>query len=52
MTCASGQSEVKLRPEGLSEAGADTGLGRISLEQQFHGQLGGGSKSDMLNAAG
>jgi hypothetical protein len=38
---------VKLTPQ-VAEDGADTGLGRMSIEKQFHGDLEGTSKGFML----
>ena len=47
---ASGTFEVKLAPQ-KEEGGADTGLGRMSIDKQFHGDLEGTSKGFMLSSA-
>ena len=44
---ATGTFEVKLSPQ---PAGADAGLGRMSIDKQFHGDLEGTSKGEMLTA--
>jgi hypothetical protein len=46
---ASGTFEVKVTPQA-PDAGADTGLGRMSLDKQFHGDLEATSKGQMLAA--
>jgi hypothetical protein len=47
---ASGTFEVKLTPQAAEEG--DAGLGRMSIEKQFHGDLEGTSKGFMLSAMG
>ena len=47
---ASGPFEVKITPQTLAEAGADEGLGRMSLTKQFHGELEANSLGEMLTA--
>lgn len=47
---ASGTFEVKLTPQ-TAEDGADSGLGRMSIDKQFHGDLEGTSKGFMLSSA-
>jgi hypothetical protein len=47
---AGGTFEVKLTPEA-AEDGADAGLGRMSIDKQFHGDLEGISKGFMLSSA-
>ncbi len=47
---ASGPFEVKLAPQTLAQAGADSGLGRMSLDKQFHGELEATSVGEMLTA--
>jgi hypothetical protein len=47
---ASGTFEVKLTPQAAEE-GTDAGLGRMSSEKQFHGDLEGTSKGFMLSSA-
>jgi hypothetical protein len=43
---AKGTFEVKLTPQ----EGADASLGRMSIDKQFHGDLEGASKGEMLTA--
>ena len=45
-THASGTFEVKLTPQGTYEK--DSTLGRMSIDKQFHGDLEGTSKGEML----
>ena len=45
-THASGTFEVKLTPQGTDEK--DSTLGRMSIDKQFHGDLEGTSKGEML----
>jgi hypothetical protein len=47
---ASGAFDVKITPQPLAEAGADSGLGRMSLDKQFHGELEATSTGEMLTA--
>ena len=46
---ASGTFEVKVAPQA-PDAGSDDGLGRMSLDKQFHGDLDATSKGQMLAA--
>jgi hypothetical protein len=46
---ASGPFEVKLTPQPQDDGG-DTGLGRMTIDKQFHGALEGASKGQMLTA--
>jgi hypothetical protein len=48
---AVGGFDVKLTPEDLADEGADANLGRMSIDKQFHGDLEGTSKGEMLTAA-
>ena len=50
MTRASGTFEVKLSPQATDDKG-DPLLGRMSLDKQFHGDLEGTSKGEMLSAS-
>lgn len=50
MPFASGEFNVKLQPEALSQTAAAAGLGRLSLDKQFHGDLEGTSQGEMLSA--
>ena len=45
---ASGAFDVKMTPQAFSAEG--TALGRMSLDKQFHGDLAGSSKGEMLTA--
>jgi hypothetical protein len=49
-TRATGTFDVKLHPQPLSDPGADATLGRLSIDKQFHGDLKGSSKGEMLSA--
>ncbi|AWV04531.1 DUF3224 domain-containing protein [Burkholderia sp. JP2-270] len=45
---ANGPFEVKLNPESLSSVAENTGLGRMALDKQFHGDLEAVSHGEML----
>ncbi|WGY73089.1 DUF3224 domain-containing protein [Burkholderia cepacia] len=45
---ANGPFEVKLNPESLSTVAENSGLGRMSLDKQFHGDLEAVSHGEML----
>ena len=47
---ASGTFEVKLTPQASDEKAEDASLGRMTIEKQFHGDLEGTSKGQMLTA--
>jgi hypothetical protein len=47
---ASGTFEVKLTPQ--ADSGHDAGLGRMSIDKQFHGDLEGTSRGQMISAMG
>ena len=47
---ASGPFDVKLKPQPLAETVADSGLGRMALDKQFHGDLEATSVGEMLTA--
>jgi Protein of unknown function (DUF3224) len=47
---ATGTFDVKLTPQSPEES--DAGLGRMSIDKQFHGDLDGTSKGFMLASAG
>lgn len=47
---ASGTFEVKLSPQGTDDKTEGSTLGRRSLDKQFHGDLEGTSKGEMLTA--
>lgn len=44
-----GHFDVKRHPEALSEVAAPAGLGRFSLDKQFHGALDAHSCGEMLS---
>ena len=43
-----GPFEVKINPEPISAVAGKTGLGRMSLDKQFHGDLAATSQGEML----
>jgi len=47
MTRASGSFDVKVKPQTLAE-GEEAAIGRMLLDKQFHGDLEGTSKGQML----
>lgn len=47
---ATGTFEVKVAPLPFEDGAADSGLGRMSLDKQFHGHLEATSKGQMLTA--
>jgi hypothetical protein len=47
---ASGTFEVKMTPQAPEDNVGDPTVGRMSLDKQFHGDLEGGSKGQMLAA--
>ena len=47
---ATGTFEVKVMPQPVEDK--DLGIGRMSLDKQFHGDLEGVSKGEMLSASG
>lgn len=49
-THASGTFDVKLNPLSTSDATEDSPLARMSIDKQFHGDLHGTSKGEMLAA--
>ena len=50
MNRASGTFDVKLTPQATDDK-ADASLGRMSIDKQFHGDLEGTSKGEMLSAS-
>ena len=52
MSHAVGTFEVKVKQEPLSEVAAETGLGRMTLDKIFSGQLEATSQGEMLSAMG
>lgn len=49
---ATGPFEVKVAPLALSDVAAESGLGRMSLDKVFHGDLEATSMGEMLSAMG
>ncbi|MBA2260420.1 MAG: DUF3224 domain-containing protein [Acidobacteria bacterium] len=49
-TRAAGKFAVKLHPQPLADASSDATLGRLSIDKQWHGDLAGTSKGEMLSA--
>jgi hypothetical protein len=47
---ARGKFEVRLTPQPLSHAEADSKLGRLALDKQFEGDLQASSRGEMLSA--
>jgi hypothetical protein len=45
-----GTFDVKLTPQ--ADDGSDSGIGRMTIEKQFHGDLEGTSRGQMLSAMG
>ncbi len=52
MTLAIGEFDVKLKPEDVSEVARSAGLGRLSIDKRFHGDLEATSSGEMLSAMG
>lgn len=49
---ATGEFEVRLEPMQPYAGGADQGLGRMSIDKTFYGDLQGNSVGEMLTAVG
>jgi hypothetical protein len=47
---AKGTFEVKLMPQGEADSADGVSLSRMSIDKQFHGDLHGASKGEMLSA--
>lgn len=47
---ATGTFDVKVNPEGTDDKAEGSTLGRMSLDKQYHGDLDGASKGQMLTA--
>ncbi len=47
---AEGEFNVNLAPQALADTDADSSMGRLSLDKQFHGALEATSKGEMLSA--
>ena len=52
VTHATGTFEVKLTPRATDDEGESTPLGRLAIAKEFHGDLEGTSKGEMLTAGG
>lgn len=48
MNRITGEFSVKMQPEATSTVAADTGVGRMSLDKQYHGALQATGKGEML----
>ncbi|MCI0665645.1 MAG: DUF3224 domain-containing protein [Acidobacteria bacterium] len=48
--CASGTFEVELKPHEQDDKSENVALGRMSIDKQFHGDIEGTSKGQMLTA--
>lgn len=49
---ATGTFDVKITPQASDLVPEGPNLGRMSVEKQYHGDLTGGAKAEMLTAAG
>jgi hypothetical protein len=49
-TRAAGTFDVKLTPQTLADSTADSTLGRLAIDKQFHGDLEAASRGEMLSA--
>ena len=49
---ARGTFKVDLQPQQVWDGAADSGLGRLSIDKLFQGELEGSSKGEMLSARG
>jgi hypothetical protein len=49
-TRATGAFDVKLTPQAVDDKARSAALGRMSIDKQFHGDLEGTSKGEMLTA--
>ena len=49
-THARGEFDVKLSPQSVADASLNGVFGRMTLDKQFHGDLEGTSKGEMLTA--
>ena len=47
-THAAGSFDVKLTPQPLADTAADKSLGRMSVDKEYHGDLEGTSRGQML----
>jgi hypothetical protein len=50
MNTATGTFDVKLAPQGSGDTAEGTSLGRMSIDKQFHGDVEGTGKGEMLTA--
>ncbi len=48
---ASGPFDVKITPEPLADKSADSTLGRMSIDKQYHGDLEATGKGEMLTVS-
>ncbi|MBP9200616.1 MAG: DUF3224 domain-containing protein [Gemmatimonadales bacterium] len=49
---ATGTFDVKVSPQSLAAADRETGMGRMLLEKQYHGDLEAGATGEMLTGMG
>lgn len=49
---ATGTFDVKITPQASDVAPEGPNLGRLSLDKQYHGDLAGAAKGEMITAAG
>lgn len=49
-TRASGTFDVKVTPQAADDGAGDASLGRMTIDKQFHGDLEGTSRGQMLTA--
>src|SRR6187431_607115 len=52
MMRATGTFDVKITPQASDLSPEGPNLGRMSLDKQFHGDLAGAAKGEMITAAG
>lgn len=48
MPVISGEFEVAMQPQSMSEVAAGSGIGRMSLDKRYHGALAAEGKGEML----
>ena len=48
MNRVTGEFSVKMQPESMSEVAAGSGVGRMSLDKQYHGALAATGRGEML----
>ncbi|TFW11652.1 DUF3224 domain-containing protein [Duganella callida] len=48
MPIVSGEFDVTMQPQAMSEVAADSGIGRMSLDKRYHGALSASGRGEML----